>query len=252
MASAGVGLSGNDRLRITTSWDDGHPLDFRIAELLAKYELPGTFYVPFHNSRPTMSPAQIRELASAFEIGAHTVNHVRLTQLTPIEARQEIENSKKSLENILGKKCSIFCFPGGRYESVHLRMVREAGFCGARTTQLLSLQHPHLQKEISIIPTTIQVFPHGRVAYLRNAIKRGSLEAMWHVFLGRHSTTWPELAELLLGYAARVGGVFHLWGHSWEIDEFGQWHLLDQMLASIARYKQSALMMTNTGLCQND
>ena len=28
---------------ITTSWDDGHPLDFRVAELLAKYGLPGTF-----------------------------------------------------------------------------------------------------------------------------------------------------------------------------------------------------------------
>ena len=31
---------------ITTSWDDGHPLDLRVAELLAKYGLQGTFYVP--------------------------------------------------------------------------------------------------------------------------------------------------------------------------------------------------------------
>jgi hypothetical protein len=28
---------------ITTSWDDGHPLDLRVAELLAKYGLKDTF-----------------------------------------------------------------------------------------------------------------------------------------------------------------------------------------------------------------
>ena len=30
---------------ITTSWDDGHTLDLRLADLLDKYDLRGTFYV---------------------------------------------------------------------------------------------------------------------------------------------------------------------------------------------------------------
>src|SRR3954447_24640572 len=67
---------------ITTSWDDGHPLDARVAELLAKYNLPGTFYVPRTSEYGTMSAGQLVELSSAFEIGAHTVRHVVLTGIS--------------------------------------------------------------------------------------------------------------------------------------------------------------------------
>ena len=140
---------------LTTSWDDGHPLDLLIAELLTKYDLRGTFYVPLHNSRPTMSPSQIRELAGSFEIGAHTVNHVRLTALNENDARREIEDSKKQLEDLLGKPCMVFCFPGGRYRDVHLRMVRDAGFSGARTVELLSLQRPRIDTGISLSLSSI-------------------------------------------------------------------------------------------------
>ena len=34
---------------VTTSWDDGHPLDFKIASLLEEYNLKGTFYIPKAN-----------------------------------------------------------------------------------------------------------------------------------------------------------------------------------------------------------
>ena len=50
-------------LTITTSWDDGHPMDLRVAELLTRSGLPGTFYVPPSNSRPTLSTAEIRGLS---------------------------------------------------------------------------------------------------------------------------------------------------------------------------------------------
>src|SRR5579872_2823021 len=58
---------------ITTSWDDGHPLDLRVADLLARYGIAGTFYVPATTAMGTMSAAQFRELIPNFEIGAHTL-----------------------------------------------------------------------------------------------------------------------------------------------------------------------------------
>ncbi len=241
-------LAGNS-LAITTSWDDGHPLDFRIAELLAKYGLPGTFYVPLHNSRPTLSPVQIRELATSFEIGAHTVSHVRLTTLKDEDARREIEDSKKQLEDILGKPCLVFCFPGGRYKSVHLPMLRTAGFSGVRTVELLSLQRPFLTDGFSLIPTTIQAFPHRRSTYLRNVLKRGRLDAMRNWVPGIRLENWPDIARLLLQRAVRTGGVFHLWGHSWEIEETGQWGALKQFLALLSEYKVHATLVTNAELC---
>jgi len=90
---AGKVSSNGSRFTITTSWDDGHPLDLRIAELLAKHGLRGTFYVPLENTRSTLSPAQIRDLSSAFEIGAHTFHHLVLTTLTSDRARAEIVQS---------------------------------------------------------------------------------------------------------------------------------------------------------------
>lgn len=244
----GQTTSSSKGLAITTSWDDGHPLDLRIAELLTKYDLQGTFYVPLHNSRPTMSPAQIRELAGSFEIGAHTVNHVRLTSLNENDARREIEDSKKQLEDLLGKPCLVFCFPGGRYRDVHLRMVRDAGFSGARTVELLSLQRPRCNNGLNLIPTTIQAHPHGTSAYVRNAAKRLNFSALRNLLLSG-PRSWPELAGLLLQRAANGGGVFHLWGHSWEIEEVGQWHALNQTLASMLEYARTTPCITNSELC---
>ena len=55
---------------VTTSWDDGHPSDRRLADLLAKHKIHGTFYVPCRNSegRPVMRDAEVRDLAHSFEI----------------------------------------------------------------------------------------------------------------------------------------------------------------------------------------
>ena len=59
---------------VTISIDDGHVTDLRTAELLTKYGLQATFYICARNpERPVMELAQIRELAKAFEIGAHTL-----------------------------------------------------------------------------------------------------------------------------------------------------------------------------------
>ncbi|MGH7837447.1 MAG: polysaccharide deacetylase family protein, partial [Candidatus Binataceae bacterium] len=62
---------------MTTSWDDGHPLDLRVAELLAAHGVRGTFYVPVRASADSlMKPADLRRLRNlGMEIGAHTVSH---------------------------------------------------------------------------------------------------------------------------------------------------------------------------------
>ncbi len=53
-----------DRVIITTSWDDGHPLDLKLAELLQRYAIPATFYIPIDNiERQGMNTQEIREIA---------------------------------------------------------------------------------------------------------------------------------------------------------------------------------------------
>jgi peptidoglycan/xylan/chitin deacetylase (PgdA/CDA1 family) len=79
---------------ITTSWDDGHPLDLRLAELLHKYGLPATFYIPLENQLPVLTQSQVRELSGKFEVGAHTVHHCDLLTMPDHVTRMEITDCK--------------------------------------------------------------------------------------------------------------------------------------------------------------
>jgi L-malate glycosyltransferase len=243
--------NNGSRFAITTSWDDGHPLDLRIAELLAKHGLRGTFYVPLENTRSTLSPVQIRDLSSAFEIGAHTLHHFVLTTLTSDRARAEIVQSKARLEELTGKPCKVFCFPKGRYANAHVEMLGEAGFTGARTVELLSFNRPRAERGIAIMPTTLQAYPNPTFTYVRNAAKRFRFEALWSLLLHSHGIDWAATAVALLDHAQERGGVFHLWGHSWEIEEYQQWRALDRVLAAMAEANRSATCVTNSELCGN-
>src|SRR2546423_15364182 len=101
---------------VTTSWDDGHMLDHQLAGLLETYELPGTFYVAPRNvelrQRERLRDRDLRALASDFEIGGHTLTHLRLTTLPDSVARREIEEGKDALEHIISAPLRSFCYPG--------------------------------------------------------------------------------------------------------------------------------------------
>src|SRR5262249_28191930 len=119
---------------VTISVDDGHPTDFRTKDLLDKYGLKATFYIPATNpERPVMSRAEIQQLGSRFEIGGHTMNHQPLKSLAPAQARAEINDGKKWLEDLLGVAVDSFCYPRGKFNARVAAMVEEAGFLGART-----------------------------------------------------------------------------------------------------------------------
>jgi len=234
----------------TTSWDDGHPLDHRVAELLAKYDLTGTFYVPIQNAREVMTAQQIRELSGNFEIGAHTAHHVVLTEVSAEIAEGEINDSKRRLEDITGSVCEGFCFPRGRLHRGHLHMVRRSGFRYARTVELLSTRLPARRFGIYLIPTTVQVCPHRWTIYARNGAKRLALRSLRNLILHARSHDWPETARSMLRLVARQGGVFHLWGHSWEIEKQQQWAGLDSVLREMAELRSSLPCLTNASLIE--
>lgn len=233
----------------TTSWDDGHPLDLRIADLLFKYGLRGTFYVPMQTERGVLTPAQIRELSTAFEIGAHGVHHVDLTNLPAPTAHHEIVAAKHHVEDLTGKPCLMFCFPYGKYRRQHLTFARDAGYVGVRTTELLSLAFPRRASGIFVMPTTIQATPHSMWAYLRNASKRLAWGSLANCARHVPGSTWERTARSFVSVLNRRGGVFHLWGHAWEVEEQGQWRRLEDVLRHLAGRAESLMTATNAELC---
>ena len=93
---------------------------FRVAKLLTKHSLRGTFYVPKTARTKTITEAQIRELSLALEIDAHTLEHIALTRATDQKARQEIVDSKFCIENTTGMPCAMFAAPEGKFANRHL------------------------------------------------------------------------------------------------------------------------------------
>jgi peptidoglycan/xylan/chitin deacetylase (PgdA/CDA1 family) len=238
------------RTCITTSWDDGHPLDFRVAELLTKYDLRGTFYVPRAAKTGTMAAAQLRELSSSFEVGAHTLTHAVLTRTPEGQARDEIAGSKNWVEDVTGRSCLMFCPPQGKHSSHHLALIREAGYLAARTVELLSLDFPRPAAGLLVMPTTVQAHPHRLSAYTRNIAKRFAFRNLGLYVLHGRSTGWPKLARSLLAHALQCGGVFHLWGHSWELEESGQWQRLGEVLKFLSQFIARAPALVNSQVCQ--
>jgi hypothetical protein len=230
---------------ITTSWDDGHPLDLRVAELLTKYALCGTFYVPMTSPKGTMSAAQVRDLSTGFEIGAHTLHHSVLTRATAQQAWQEIAGSKSWVEHNTGTECTMFCAPEGRFSTGHAEMVQRAGYLGLRSVEMLSLDFPRWKSGIQLVPTTIQAYPHDPVALARNAVKRMAFPNLWRLLTHGSSLDWRKLARSLVHETVSLGGVFHLWGHSWELEEMGQWQRLDETLRFMSEAAAKAPPLTN-------
>ena len=72
------------------------------------------------------------------EIGAHTVSHYRISDLTADMALQELAGSRQRLRARLGVECRHFAFPYGRSADCGKRdfdLAREAGFASASTTR---------------------------------------------------------------------------------------------------------------------
>ena len=220
----------NNKAIFTTSWDDGHPLDARVAELLSAHGFQGTFYMPLSNREglPVMPPGEMRRLGQGFEIGSHTLDHCYLKTVDAAEARRQIVGGKTQIEQILGQRVSGFCYPGGHYTLEHRHMVVDAGFDYARTVVNF---HRMLPADPFCMPTTIQFYSHERSVFVKNLLKhsewrrRGSL--FWVAVTNKEFM--PRLCALLDRVCVR-GGVFHLWGHSWEIERFDGWRQLDSFL----------------------
>jgi len=232
------------KIIVTTSWDDGYALDVRIAELLEKYNLQGTFYVPIRNKEHSvMNTTTLTGISSLFEIGGHTVNHIYLNTLNKDKARTEIFECKTILENRIGKKVDAFCFPGGKFSQRDIDYVKEAGYLFGRTTRLL---HTSIELNHNLMDTTVQAYNHSSIVLIRHCMKHTYLlPIIQNIMFYKGNKNFPKLAESFINRMISTGGVFHLWGHSWEIEQFGLWKELE-MLFKLLAFNNEIAYLNNT------
>jgi peptidoglycan/xylan/chitin deacetylase (PgdA/CDA1 family) len=137
-----------DRNYIVLTFDDGCEKFFDITfPILDSFNFPATVYpITGYLSKivtlkgksyphlKILSKSMLLELSKlGVEIGAHTVSHLRLTNITEAEAEFQIKYSKECLEQLLGKNVDSFAYPHGDFNKETIRLVKESGFTNALT-----------------------------------------------------------------------------------------------------------------------
>ena len=218
------------RIVVTTSWDDGHALDMKLADLLKRYGIKGTFYVAPRdiefNQESLLTDVQIIKLSRDFEIGAHTMTHRQLPMISLHDAKNEMVESKLYLEKLIGRKISSFCYPRGEYTAAHVLQAKEVGFTLARTVSRFEFD---VGKNLFELPTTIHAYDHWSDAW---AVLKFSHFNLFKFFA--YYVHWDELAVAMFEKVKKEGGVYHLWGHSWEVEGHNDWRRLERVLSHIS------------------
>ena len=121
---------GMQRFRIT--FDDGNRSDLEIAApLLARHGLHGRFFVLSGRlgSSGYLNAEDVRQLHEmGFGIGSHGVDHVDWASLNTACLRRELEESRGTLEDILGQQVTEAAAPFGIYRKRVLNALKAAGY----------------------------------------------------------------------------------------------------------------------------
>jgi len=131
---------------VVLTFDDAYR-DFytTAAPILREFGFTATNYVPTQlvGSNGYMEWSEIQELESeGFEMGAHSQFHVDISKTTADRAKIEVLGSKADLESHLGHPVVDWAYPYGGVNVASAKLVADAGFWSATTTQPGSWHDP--------------------------------------------------------------------------------------------------------------
>jgi peptidoglycan/xylan/chitin deacetylase (PgdA/CDA1 family) len=130
---------------VILTFDDGYRDNYEnLLPLLEKYRMKAVVYILGNRKHRNnywdipngeveallMNDVQVKVMARSglVEFGSHAMDHVRLTDLSPAKARQQIVQSRKVLQDITGKPVLSLAYPYGIHNEDVKRMTREAGY----------------------------------------------------------------------------------------------------------------------------
>jgi len=180
------------------TFDDGYADNLSACEALQKRGMRATWFIVSgsvgrapqwpEDGRPAgrlLNADELREIQkSGMEIGSHTVSHVRLTEVDDVRLRQELSDSRTTLENLLGNAVSSFAYPYGAWDARCAEAVQQAGYtaaCTTRTGWALRDNAPYQLRRLTVFNTdTLSSFARK-------------------LCFGSHDVRWRDMA----GYALR-------------------------------------------------
>lgn len=112
-------------LTIDAAWeDDKTPF---ILETLNKYGVKATFFLcGFWAEKYADDVKAISD--AGHELGNHTATHPHMNKLSESEIKKELDDFEQLMENIVGKRTTLFRAPYGEYNDSVIKTVRSLGY----------------------------------------------------------------------------------------------------------------------------
>lgn len=131
---AGKTYGTQKSIGVRLTFDDGHITNYTIAyPILCEYGYKACFFLTtdWLNTNHCLTTRMVSELAGdSMVIGSHGVSHRFLPDLTEKEIVDELDYSRKSLEDIIGQRVDLLSAPGGRINERVIRLAAVAGYRG--------------------------------------------------------------------------------------------------------------------------
>lgn len=128
------------------TFDDGWDDTLAAVAALTERGLPSTTYIQTGRigAADFLDVAGVRALdglGDVVEVGAHTIDHLRLDELAGAALDREIAGSKAALEDVLGHPVAGFAYPHGAHDQRSRAAVIAAGYTHAAAVKN-ALSHP--------------------------------------------------------------------------------------------------------------
>ncbi len=118
---------------VVISFDDGYRPQFTFAlPTLRKHGWAGVLNLKAAGSELYESNVKAM-LAAGWELAAHTIHHLDLTELGAEELKEEVAGSRKILQEEFNVPVNNFCYPAGKFDKTVIEAVEDAGYTGATT-----------------------------------------------------------------------------------------------------------------------
>ena len=189
---------------VTFSFDDGIIQDYRMIELLNKYNLKATFnlssqllghpdvlFLRGHRLCHYKIPAdKVKATYEGHEVAAHGATHPRLEHLEKHEIIQQVEGDRLALEALVGESVVGMAYPYGSFDDRVVGVIRQnTGIQYARTTKYTDSFDR--QEDLLQFKSNAHILSFDRMM---------------------------ELGEQFVQMQPDQQQIFYIWGHGYEMD----------------------------------
>jgi peptidoglycan/xylan/chitin deacetylase (PgdA/CDA1 family) len=152
---------------IVLSFDDGYRPQFTFAlPTLREHGWAGVLNLKAEGSELYESNVKAM-IAAGWELAAHTIHHLDLTELGPAELEEEVAGSRKMLQREYKVPVNNFCYPAGKFDETVIEAVEAAGYTGA-TTEISGFAEKNKPFELARLEILRESHVGGLAADLKN------------------------------------------------------------------------------------